>query len=97
MTFCSRLPTRVKRADGTIGGPLSQTVGSGQNDRVYDEIEDFGARVQTLGTEHEIGPLQKFGKDLKHQAAEFEIEAVSRSLDAFPGLIEQLKSLQVVE
>ncbi len=63
-----------------------------KNENVFDAIEAFGKQLQQLGQEHQIPPLQDFGATLQSQAEIFDIEGMNLTLNAYPRLLELLKS-----
>jgi signal transduction histidine kinase/DNA-binding NarL/FixJ family response regulator len=60
----------------------------------FDDIADFGERIQALGEEFHLEAVRRYGADLGRQAASFDIERMNRTLDGFPDLVEQVRSLE---
>ncbi|MFP4033180.1 MAG: hypothetical protein ACLFTV_16605, partial [Desulfococcaceae bacterium] len=60
----------------------------------FDDIADFGERIEALGEEFQLEAVRRYGTDLGNQAASFDIERMNRTLDGFPDLVERVRSLE---
>jgi len=60
---------------------------------IISQIEEFANQVQDWGTTYHCPPLIKWGKTLHHQASEFDAEALRKTLNHFPQLIENIRTL----
>ena len=59
----------------------------------FDEIEAFGHQVSALGEKYSSDMVRQFGETLTEQASSFDIDHMNATLDAFPELLKQLRSL----
>lgn len=59
----------------------------------FDDIAGFGQLMQKLGNHYSAGPLQEFGNRLNTQVSTFDIERINKTLEAYPELIREIKSL----
>jgi PAS domain S-box-containing protein len=57
------------------------------------EVEAFGIEMQALGEEYGYPPLSAWGERLSMQASLFELEALPKTLEEFPLIVERLQSL----
>ncbi|MSU36737.1 MAG: response regulator [Pedosphaera sp.] len=53
-------------------------------------VEEFALRLRTLCEAYGVTALQRYGKELFHQAQHFDLDRLPKSLEAFPQLIENL-------
>ena len=61
-----------------------------KRDGMFEQIEAFGIQLHRIGQEYAIPPLIEFGKSLKIQAENFEVEALNATLESFPFIVENL-------
>jgi signal transduction histidine kinase/ligand-binding sensor domain-containing protein/CheY-like chemotaxis protein/protocatechuate 3,4-dioxygenase beta subunit len=55
-------------------------------------IETFASRLCELGTSYGATALRRYGQDLIEQARRFDLEKLPHSLEAFPGLIDDVEA-----
>jgi len=55
-------------------------------------VEEFAARLRTLGETYGATVLQRYGDELFNQAQQFDLDRMPKSLEAFPQLIENLEA-----
>ncbi len=60
---------------------------------LFDDIADFGRQIKRLGDVYSLNILREFGDDLILHVSSFDIERMCSTLDAYPELIEKIKSL----
>jgi len=87
---CDRVPELIARLDAEFR-PLWERA---QRTGFFDDIADFGERIEALGEEFHLEAVRRYGADLGKQAANFDIERMNRTLDGFPDLVEQVRSLE---
>jgi signal transduction histidine kinase len=58
-----------------------------------DEVENFGNQMHKFGDEFGYSPLSKWGERLSNETAMFDMDAMSKTLESYPGMIEKLKSI----
>jgi signal transduction histidine kinase/response regulator RpfG family c-di-GMP phosphodiesterase len=58
-----------------------------------NDIEAFAGEIQTAGADYSYPPLVTWGERLGTQTALFELESMSKTLGAFPELIQGIKAL----
>ncbi|MFC1563958.1 ATP-binding protein [candidate division KSB1 bacterium] len=63
------------------------------NTLTINEIEDFAKEMKEYGLEYGYPPLTGWAKQLENQAAMFEIDAMSSTLESFPEIIQKIKTL----
>lgn len=61
----------------------------------FNEITDFGTSIRELGENYKVDMLTEFGQSLVEHAEGFDIENMNTRMDAYPRLIEKVKSLKV--
>lgn len=81
-----RLPELIQKLEETksLWEELSST-------QTINEIEDFARQIQELGTEFGYAPLIKWAKRLGMQAGMFDMDAMAKTLEGYPELIEEIK------
>ncbi len=57
-----------------------------------DELEDFGTEIANLGREYEWMPLVKWGENLTAQALSFDMDEITKTLTAYPEIIQGILS-----
>ncbi len=60
---------------------------------MIDTIEKFGQRMEKLGRTHNYSVLSEYGTRLLYQAGMIDIEGMIATLNQFPEIVEQLRSL----
>lgn len=58
-----------------------------------NEIEEFAINIQDLCKQYQYSPIIKWGKKLETQASMFDTDAMSKTFEDFPKLIQDIKSL----
>jgi CheY-like chemotaxis protein len=53
-------------------------------------VEEFASRLRVLGETYDALRLRRYGEELLNQTQQVELEKLTRSLEAFPQIIEQL-------
>jgi two-component system sensor histidine kinase EvgS len=66
---------------------------SAVQNEVFEDIEKFGNRMQSLGKENSLKRLEKFGADLMMYAELFDVDQIKSLLHSYPELIECYKVL----
>jgi signal transduction histidine kinase/DNA-binding NarL/FixJ family response regulator len=59
----------------------------------FDDIAEFGQLMKKLGHAYSVRPLQEFGNRLNTQVSTFDIEQINKTLEAYPDLIQEIKSM----
>jgi len=59
----------------------------------FDDIAEFGQLMKKLGHAYSVRPLQEFGNRLNTQVSTFDIEQINKTLEAYPNLIQEIKSM----
>ncbi len=59
----------------------------------FDDIAEFGQLMKKLGHAYSVGPLREFGNRLNTQVSTFDIEQINKTLEAYPDLIQEIKSM----
>ncbi len=62
-----------------------------------DDMAKFGRKLEELGAEYGIGYIEKYGKSLRGNAADINIERLEQLLDEFPAMVERLKRTEKTE
>ena len=62
-----------------------------------DDMAKFGRKLEELGAEYGIGYIEKYGKSLRGNAADINIERLEQLLEEFPGMVERLKRTEKME
>ena len=65
-----------------------------RKNRFFDAIEEFASRISRLGADHGFPTLKTYGEELHAHAAGFDVEKMNAALDAYPKMIETLRSLR---
>jgi hypothetical protein len=60
---------------------------------MMDKIESFGKQLTSLGKKYSIEIIAQCGNKIVACADNFDIEKLTKALDEFPMLIEEIKSL----
>ncbi|MBT3344181.1 MAG: PAS domain S-box protein [Gemmatimonadetes bacterium] len=84
----TQLPVLVAALEEELGRckELGQTL-------TINDVEIFASQMQELSTHHGSALLSDWGERLATQTALFDIPAMSRTLDEYPQLVEQLRSM----
>jgi signal transduction histidine kinase/DNA-binding NarL/FixJ family response regulator len=64
-----------------------------RKNQIFDEIGHFAHRISTLGEENGVMMVKKYGDDLGAQVESFDVEKMNATLDNYPQLIENIRSL----
>ena len=59
----------------------------------FDDIAEFGQLMKKLGHAYSVRPLREFGNRLNTQVSTFDIEQINKTLEAYPDLIREIKSM----
>ena len=57
-----------------------------------NDIEKFAQAIQDSAQDHNYPPLIKWGKQLGEYAGLFDMDAMSKTLEYFPNIIQDIKS-----
>ncbi|MCB1190616.1 MAG: PAS domain S-box protein [Leptospiraceae bacterium] len=60
----------------------------------FSRIGNFAKKIKQIGKEHNLKFIQKWATSLLNYTSEFDIEEMSKTLNAFPTLIQNMKSLK---
>ncbi len=60
----------------------------------FDEIEQFGHQISSLGEQYGLEFLRQFGDDLVEQVRCFDIDNMNATMTAYPGLVQKLKQIR---
>jgi len=60
---------------------------------IVDAVSGFGHRMRELGEAYGYPPLSAWGEELARQAQMFDVEAMLRTLAAFPEVVEAIRSI----
>ncbi|MBT7457125.1 MAG: response regulator, partial [Gemmatimonadetes bacterium] len=84
----TQLPDLVAALEEEIGRceEIGQTL-------TINDVEIFASRMQELATRHDSALLSDWGERLATQTTLFDIPAMSRTLDEYPLLVEQMRSM----
>jgi CheY-like chemotaxis protein len=66
-----------------------------RKNQIFDEIGHFAQRISALGEENGIMMVKKYGDDLGAQVESFDVEKMNATLNNYPQLIENIKSLYI--
>ena len=58
-----------------------------------NEIEDFAIQMEKTGADFGYPPLKTWGRQLRSQSGMFDMDAMSKTLEDYPELIENIRSL----
>ncbi len=64
-----------------------------RQDGFFDEITRFGKEMERAGEIFELNILKHFGKEIENQVSSFDIEKINKTLDAYPKLVNKIKSM----
>ena len=64
-----------------------------QATQTINDIEDFAARMVEVGGDYGYPPLVSWGERLGSQARMFDLDAMSKTLDKYPDLIEEIGAI----
>jgi signal transduction histidine kinase/DNA-binding NarL/FixJ family response regulator len=64
-----------------------------RKNQIFDEIGHFAHRISALGEENGVMMIKKYGDDLGAQVESFDVEKMNATLDNYPQLIENIRSL----
>ncbi len=56
-----------------------------------NDIERFAAELRDLGEAHHYPPLSRWGRRLETEAAVFDVDAMMKTLESFPRLLERIQ------
>lgn len=84
-----RLPAILEELDGDLAARCREARQKG----FFDDISEFARHLQERAEEWDLDPVRRFGKELAIQARTFDIEKINQTLDSFPGLVEDIRSL----
>ena len=59
---------------------------------VIKEIEDFGMKINKMGSAYKVITIEKWGEEVFKQAQNFDLEKLPKTLDKFPDLLEEIRS-----
>ncbi|NIA29812.1 MAG: PAS domain S-box protein [Actinobacteria bacterium] len=60
------------------------------NSLIIEDIESFGEKIKHLGTENQVDVLKEYGEKILTEAQKFDIDGLTKTLDFFPQLIENI-------
>jgi signal transduction histidine kinase/CheY-like chemotaxis protein len=83
------LPQLVRKLDAEYT-PMWE---KNRRDGFFDDIAEFGKKFQKIGQAYSLNMLIRFGESLTSQVGSFDIEKINITLDTYPKLMENLKSL----
>ena len=83
----ARLPALLALLEGEVQKEWEEA----SRTLVINDVEALGIRARELGAEYGIDPLSDWGERLQVQASTFQIDAMPKTLEEFPGLVVQLK------
>ena len=83
----ARLPELAGRLEGhrELWEELQQTL-------TINDIESFAVQMQAWGDEYGYPPLAEWGETLANQTTIFDLEGMSRTLESYPKLIEEIRT-----
>jgi signal transduction histidine kinase/CheY-like chemotaxis protein len=59
----------------------------------FDDIDQFARQIRELGEKHSLIVMKRYGEDLSNHVQNFDVENMNLVLNAYPQLIEKIKSL----
>ncbi|MDT8446640.1 MAG: PAS domain S-box protein [bacterium] len=75
-----------------LEGPLMARYVQVESNKLFGEIETFGALLEGLGQQFSVEPLARLGRQMLDQAKSFDLAGIQLSLNAYPKLVRGLRS-----
>jgi len=85
----SRLPELADRLEAELRDTWEEL----RDALMISETEEFASHVQVLGNEYGYPPLTSWGDRLQEQANLFQLDVLPGTIEQFPQLIEEMRSL----
>ena len=57
------------------------------------DVETFGVQMQELGEKYNYQGLANWGEKLQTEASLFELDALKKTMEVFPNIIENIESI----
>ncbi|MBF0279445.1 MAG: response regulator [SAR324 cluster bacterium] len=87
-TFTEVPPDVMEQLENEISNTWKNVKDSG----LFEKMTDFAETLIKLADQHGIPPLLQYGEKLRSQTELFDIEGINTTLEAFPALLQSLKS-----
>jgi signal transduction histidine kinase/CheY-like chemotaxis protein len=84
-----RLPNVIEQLENKYMRIWKQT----RKNLFFDAIDEFAHQISGLGEENAVLILKTYGEDLSALAENFDVENMNSALEAYPKMIESIKSL----
>jgi signal transduction histidine kinase/DNA-binding NarL/FixJ family response regulator len=84
-----RLPQLIEQLENNYMQAWTEV----RKNQVFDEIGNFALRISALGQKNGVVMVKSYGDDLTTQVESFDVEKMNATLDNYPQLIEDIKSL----
>ncbi|MCP4690118.1 MAG: response regulator, partial [Desulfobacterales bacterium] len=87
--IAERLPDLLNLLETELAAELTEI----RETLLVDEIREFGEKIEGLGRENELNVLTAWGENLYQRAGGFDVNGMTKALDAFPDLIRTIRHL----
>ncbi|GBC60224.1 hypothetical protein DENIS_1175 [Desulfonema ishimotonii] len=84
-----KMPELIRQLEGDFSTSCQKARQNG----FFDDIAAFADQVKALGRTYSLHILEEFGENLTTQVDSFDIEKINATLDRYPALIEQIRTL----
>ncbi len=84
---------KISEITGRLENELTEIWKTAKQNGFFNEIEAFGNQIKEMGETYSLSVLRQYGEDLISHVSSFDIEQMNITLNNYPQLIEQIRSL----